>query len=86
MGGFVNEDLGADYVAVRGKERIQVLVTILLGQVVDEEVASFRSFLLLDLLLLLRNGSSGLKAKRVVVGVGETILSLHSRVAVQRTG
>ena len=53
---------------------------------VDKEVTSFRSFLLLKLLLLLLDRSGRLKAKRTVVGIGEAILSLHSRVAMKWTG
>lgn len=43
VGGAVNEDLGGDDVAKRDEHLHELGVAKLLGQVVDEEVAAFRS-------------------------------------------
>ena len=43
VGGAVNEDLGRDDVAKRYEHLHELTIAELLGQVVDEEVAAFRS-------------------------------------------
>ena len=74
---FVDVDLGRDDCAKLHKQMVEVSIPKVLWEVVDEEVAALRAFLL--------RGRRLLHAKDVAVGVGGAVL-LETRVAMDRAG